>query len=85
MLLTERVGVSEDVRPIHLVVEQVEAVGRFLLGLGVQRLLESLELRWSYSISLCRLGAPPPSGNKDVTRAGRVAAHDDDGRSFHMS
>jgi hypothetical protein len=32
---------------MHLVVEQVEAIGRFLLGLGVQRLLESLELRWS--------------------------------------
>src|SRR5207245_2462808 len=48
VLLTERIRVSEDIRPIHLVVEQVEAVGRFLLGLGVQRLLESLELRWSY-------------------------------------
>ena len=32
---------------VHLVVEQVEAIGRFLLGLGVQRLLESPELRWS--------------------------------------
>jgi hypothetical protein len=47
MLLTERIRVSEDVRPIHLVVEQVETIGWFLLGLGVQRLLESLELRWS--------------------------------------
>jgi hypothetical protein len=41
-LLAERVGMSQDVRSIHLVVQQVEAVGRFLLGLGVQRLLEPL-------------------------------------------
>jgi hypothetical protein len=31
----------------HLVVQQVEAIGRFLLGLGVRRLLEPPELRWS--------------------------------------
>ena len=47
VLLGERVGVGEDVRPIHLVVQQIETVGRFLLGLGVQRLLEPPELRWS--------------------------------------
>ncbi len=47
MLPAERIGVGQDVRSIHLVVEQVEAIGRFLLGLGVQRLLESPELRWS--------------------------------------
>src|SRR5712692_1133817 len=47
VLLAERIGVSEDVRPIHLVVEQVETIRRILLGLGVQRLLESPELRWS--------------------------------------
>jgi hypothetical protein len=47
MLLTERMGVGEDVRSIHLVVEQIEPIGRFLLGLGVQRLLESPELWWS--------------------------------------
>jgi hypothetical protein len=39
--------VGEDVRPIHLVVQQIETVGRFLLGLGVQRLLEPPELGWS--------------------------------------
>src|SRR6185503_385995 len=45
-LLAERVGVRQDVGPIDLVVQQVEAIGRVLLGLGVQRLLESPELVW---------------------------------------
>src|SRR3989442_5221262 len=47
MLLGERVGVGEDVHPIHLVVQQIETVDWFLLGLGVQRLLEPPELGWS--------------------------------------
>src|SRR5262249_17170242 len=42
----ERVGVGQDVHPIHLVVQQVKAIGSFLLGLGVERLLEPPELRW---------------------------------------
>jgi hypothetical protein len=33
-------GVTEDVRPADLVVERVEAVGRFLLGLGIELPLE---------------------------------------------
>ncbi len=45
--LGKRVGVGKDVRPRHLVVQQVEAIGRFLLGLGVERLVEPPELRWS--------------------------------------
>src|SRR5262249_60619447 len=47
VLLAERIGVSQNVCPIHLVVQQVEAIGRVLLGLGVQRLLEPPELRRS--------------------------------------
>jgi hypothetical protein len=32
----QAIGVTEDVGPIHLVIERVEAIGRFLLGLAVQ-------------------------------------------------
>src|SRR5262245_39654290 len=46
VLFGEGVGIGEDVRPMHLVVQQVEAIGRFLLGLGVYRLLEPPELCW---------------------------------------
>ena len=38
---------GEDVLPPHLVIQQMEPIGRFLLGLDVQRLLEPPELRWS--------------------------------------
>ena len=48
---------------VHLVVQQVEAIGRFLLGLGVQRLLEPPELRWS-----CQAHANlPPLGSSRRT------------------
>ncbi len=47
LLLAEGVGMGQDVPPVHLVVQEVEAVGRRLLGLGVQRLLEPPELLWS--------------------------------------
>jgi hypothetical protein len=30
------IGVAEDVRPVNLVVQGVEAAGRFLLGLAVE-------------------------------------------------
>jgi hypothetical protein len=33
-------GVAEDVRPADFVVERVETVGRFLLGLGIELPLE---------------------------------------------
>jgi len=32
----QAIGVSEDARPIHLVVERVKAKGRFLLGLALK-------------------------------------------------
>src|SRR5262249_23302742 len=63
VLLGERISVSEGVRPIHLVVQQVEAIGRFLLGLGVQRLSEPPELGWS-----CQAHANlPPLGSSSRT------------------
>ena len=44
VLLGERVGVGQDVLPLHLVVQGVEPVRRLLLGLRVQLPLEPPEL-----------------------------------------
>jgi hypothetical protein len=36
----QAIGVSEEVRPLHLIAERVETKGRFVLGLAVQRPLQ---------------------------------------------
>src|SRR5215208_8247943 len=73
----QRVGVGEDVRPVDLVVELVEAEGRLLLGLEVQLALQSPDLvrscqahRQSPSTVFCLASTPEvrPLPSAVVTR-----------------
>src|SRR4029077_1530720 len=67
VLLAERIGMGQHIRPRHLVIQQIEAIGRRLLGLGVQRLLEPPELRGS-----CQAHAnlPPLSPSRRTSNQG---------------
>ena len=57
----------QDVQSGHLIVQEVEAVGRLLLGLGVERLLEPPELLWR-----CQAHAnlPPLSPSRRTSNQG---------------